>query len=571
MSREAVSAPGQRRKYIVFIDMARVTKNPRGANANFTPVWSEIFTIETKRSGSNHRRVIPATRGRHLFVLPVRRPASSAFQGSKRVALLNSGEKKTVVGGQHKAPRPGLGRTRLARQLFGGYFRPGQCLRLETIAEDYEMDSGAALKTFLEFQALGMITLANDFSAIVNAPDPKPMQEAYEVRAAIEEIAGRTAATTLKGNVSGLLEELAGMRAAVHDGDLDACIEHDINFHINILKASQNGALLRVWETLALDLRMRALIGKGSEDIREVVESHQTIVDALQKGRGRQAGLLLRNHVETFSEYIKKSNSDSGFHRALQRDLEGAKDVQQAFFPPRPVSIPCLSCETFYQPAHQIGGDYYDFLPLHGGRWGIAIGDVSGKGIGAALIMASLQASLRAQALHPHLDLSALIGDVNRLVFESLPTHFFASLFYAEYEPARRVLKYANAGHNPPIVIRRRGGSCELFHLRPNGMPVGISADSQFASMSFQLEIDDFVVAYTDGITEAENRNGEFWGEHRLENLLRSCSGETPEQIIRAILDEVSRFANGQPQRDDMTLVVMGVQEGCDVKPSGSD
>jgi sigma-B regulation protein RsbU (phosphoserine phosphatase) len=123
--------------------------------------------------------------------------------------------------------------------------------------------------------------------------------------------------------------------------------------------------------------------------------------------------------VETFAEYLKKSDSDSGVHRAFHKDLEGAKDVQQAFFPPQSFSIPCLSCETFYQPARGIGGDYYDFLSLSGGRWGIAIGDVSGKGIGSALLMASLQASLRAQALHPHLDLTALIGDVNRLVYES--------------------------------------------------------------------------------------------------------------------------------------------------------
>jgi Stage II sporulation protein E (SpoIIE) len=110
----------------------------------------------------------------------------------------------------------------------------------------------------------------------------------------------------------------------------------------------------------------------------------------------------------------------------------------------------------------------YDFLPLLEGRWSIAIGDVSGKGIGAALIMASLQASLRAQALDPHLDLSALVGDVNRLVFESSPTHFFASLFYAECEPATRVLKYVNAGHNPPIVVRMSNGSSKLFHMTPS-------------------------------------------------------------------------------------------------------
>jgi phosphoserine phosphatase RsbU/P len=268
--------------------------------------------------------------------------------------------------------------------------------------------------------------------------------------------------------------------------------------------------------------------------------------------------------LESHLEHLKKTESDSGFRRAMRRDLAGAKDIQQAFFPPESLSIPCMACQTFYQPAHEIGGDYYDFLSLQGGRWGIAIGDVSGKGISAALIMASLQASLRAQALHPHLHLSTLIGSVNRLVYESSPTHLFASLFYSEYEPATRMLKFVNAGHNPPVVVRPRNGSCEMFYLNSTGMPVGISADSQFASGTFQFEIDDLLIAYTDGITETENDHGEPWGQQRLENLLRSYSRKTPEQIIKGILDQVSMFANGQPQQDDMTLVVMGVQGGCD-------
>jgi sigma-B regulation protein RsbU (phosphoserine phosphatase) len=244
--------------------------------------------------------------------------------------------------------------------------------------------------------------------------------------------------------------------------------------------------------------------------------------------------------------------------------LERAKDVQQAFFPPACRSIPCLSCETFYQPAHEIGGDYYDILSLQGGRWGIAIGDVSGKGIGAALIMASLQASLRAQALHPHLNLSTLIGDVNRLVYEASPPNFFASLFYAEYEAATRMLKYVNAGHNPPIIVRPREGSCEMFCLQPEGMPVGISADAEFTSASFQLETGDVLVAYTDGFTEAENPQGEMWGQQRLEELLRCCTGKTAAEVIERILEEVWAFAKGQRQRDDMTLVVMDVQHRCE-------
>ncbi len=473
--------------------------------------------------------------------------------------------KFSVVGGKHKTY--GSGRARLARELLGGRYRPEQRVRLQEIAVKYGLETETVLKVFSEFQALGMVTLSGNYSAVIHSPNPKEMQEAYEIRAGLEEIAGRAAAATLKGNTTVLQSELAGMRAAVDASDLDAYAEHDLNFHRTVLESAENSVLLHVWDTLAFDVRIRIAMRmvSMSKDLSEIVESHQPIIDALNKGRGREAGLLLRNHVETFLEYLKKSDSDSGVHRAFRRDLEGAKDVQQAFFPPQTFSIPCLSCETFYQPARGIGGDYYDFLSLPGGRWGIAIGDVSGKGIGAALLMASVQASLRAQALHPHLDLSTLIGDVNRLVHDSSPTHFFASLFYAEYEPATRMLQYVNAGHNPPIVVRPKGESCELFQLPADGMPVGISNEAQFEATKFQLMTGDIFVAYTDGITEAVNPSGEMWGLERLECLLRSCGGNTAAEIVALILGEVTEFTSSEPQRDDVTLVVMNVQEGCDV------
>ena len=458
-----------------------------------------------------------------------------------------------------------LGRVRLTRELFCERYRPGQRVRLREIAAKYGLDNHAVLKLFTEFQSLGLVTLSGNFAAVLHSPNVKEMHEAYEIRAGIEEIAGRTAAEVLKGNAGELQKELEAMRVALSTGDLDGCAEHDVNFHKAILQSSGNRNLLRVWEALVFDVRIRISISKVSKDLPEVVESHQPIVDALRNGRAREASLLLRSHVETFAEYLKKSDSDSGVHRASRKDMEGAKDVQQAFFPPQSFSIPCLSCETFYQPARGIGGDYYDFLSLSGGRWGIAIGDVSGKGIGAALLMASLQASLRAQALHPHSDLTALIGGVNRLVYESSPTAFFASLFYAEYEPATRMLQYVNAGHNPPIIVRPQMESCELFHLRAQAVPIGMFVDTQFAATKFQLAKDDILVAYTDGITEAANASGELWGLERLERLLRSCNRMAPNEIVERILAEVSEFANGEPQHDDVTLVVMKVQEGCEI------
>jgi serine phosphatase RsbU (regulator of sigma subunit) len=468
--------------------------------------------------------------------------------------------------------RKGRGRARLARELFSGFYRPGQVLTLHEIGEMYELGEGAVLNAFADLESLGVVKLSGNHSATVLSPSLKEMLEAYEIRAGLEEIAGRTAAAFLEGNTADLHGEVDAMVAAVRSDDLDAYAEHDIKFHRIILEASQNGVLRRVWDTLAIDLRMRAAIPRVTRDLLDGAESHRPIAKALEEGRGREAGLLLRNHVETILEYLKRSESDSRIQGASRKDLEAAKEVQRAFLPGQTISIPCISCETFYQPARGIGGDYYDLLALQRGRWGIAIGDVSGKGIGAALIMASLQASLKFQTLQPHLKLSTLVGDVNRLVYESSPTNIFATLFYAEYEPAKRLLNYVNAGHNAPLILRPKNGSCEIFQLHSTSIPVGIFADSQFASATFQFEIDDVLIAYTDGITEAENRQHELWGEQRLEALLRSCSRKSPKEIINAILDQVSTFANGEPQRDDVTVLVMRVEAGCDdlaVKANG--
>ena len=225
-----------------------------------------------------------------------------------------------------------LSRVRLAGEIFNGRYRAGQSVKLSEVAAQYHLDEDSVLKTFSEFQTLGMVTLLAESSAIVQSPKPKEMQEAYEIRAALEEIAGRAAAPALKGNTAALQHELNAMRLAFRHRDLDSFGEHDATFHRTIVQASRNEVLLRVWESLAVDLRIRGALGRVSKDLPEIVESHQPIIDALDRGQGKEAGLLLRNHVETLLEFLKRSESDSGSQRALRRDLEGAKDIQKAFF-----------------------------------------------------------------------------------------------------------------------------------------------------------------------------------------------------------------------------------------------
>jgi DNA-binding GntR family transcriptional regulator/AraC-like DNA-binding protein len=238
------------------------------------------------------------------------------------MVVLNQGHTKTVVGLAGAGYLPGLGRARLARELFRGRFRPRQSVQLLEIAAEYQLDHESVFKAFAEFQALGMVTLSGSLSAIVRSPEPQETREAYQIRAAIEEIAGRTAASVLKGYTAELRNQLSLMHAANADGDLDAFAEHDVEFHRNIVKASQNDVLLRVWEALAVDLRVRAVIGKISKYLPNVVESHQRIINAIETGRGEEAGLLLRSHVEASLAYLTGNESDLRFHGEPPRNLD---------------------------------------------------------------------------------------------------------------------------------------------------------------------------------------------------------------------------------------------------------
>lgn len=252
-----------------------------------------------------------------------------------------------------------------------------------------------------------------------------------------------------------------------------------------------------------------------------------------------------------------ETQMDSGF---LRLDLRMAMEVQKAFIPQKPPSIPGLECETFYRPAHSVSGDYYDFFRVSSGKWGIAIGDVSGKGIGAALIMANLQASVRAQAQQSHSDPAIAMKRVNQLVHESSPIHFYASLFYAEYDPCTRTLAYVNAGQNPPIVIRCQRGQSKVFRLESDGIPVGLFENPSYKSARFQLEEEDILVACTDGIIETESHAGELWGQERLEDLFCTCASRTPRHVVQSIVGEISAFGMGRAPQDDMTLVVLQVE-----------
>jgi len=222
-------------------------------------------------------------------------------------------------------------------------------------------------------------------------------------------------------------------------------------------------------------------------------------------------------------------------------------------------TIPGLESAIFYKPAYCVGGDYYDFLSLQKGKWGIAVGDVSGKGISAALVMANLQGFLRALTFQPAPDLPTLMSNINRLVWQSSPQHFFASLFYGEYDPQSRRLQYVNAGHNAPIGIRRARKHDWLFSLKAESVPVGALEESLFVPATIQLEIGDVLVFYTDGVTDPEDSEGKAFGHKRLQRILYDHHTHGPQRIIELIVNELAAHSAGRPQLDDITLVVVQV------------
>jgi phosphoserine phosphatase RsbU/P len=202
-----------------------------------------------------------------------------------------------------------------------------------------------------------------------------------------------------------------------------------------------------------------------------------------------------------------------------------------------------------------VGGDSFEFLDLGAGRVALAIADVSGKGVAAALLMASLHATLRCLSTTPG-TIADRVSRINRMVCESTATGRFATLFYAELDLAERVLRYTNAGHNFPVLLRP-GGAVE--RLETGGVPVGLMSDWKFEEAEVRLSPGDVLLLYSDGVSEAENPRNDQFGEDAVEVVLKSLAHLPCEEIVQSMLRAVSRFAAGAPQTDDQTLVALRV------------
>jgi sigma-B regulation protein RsbU (phosphoserine phosphatase) len=267
-----------------------------------------------------------------------------------------------------------------------------------------------------------------------------------------------------------------------------------------------------------------------------------------------QTGLALEN--TRLSEAIA---TEVAQREMLNREIEIAREVQQRLFPQTLPEVVALEYAGYCRPARGVGGDYYDFLALSSGRLGLAIADISGKGIPAALLMASLQASVRGQSQsedpNGRPDVCGLMANVNVLLCDASQANRYATFFYGLFNPATRKLVYTNGGHNPPMVLR---GS-EVLLLENGGPPVGLFKMSRYVQDEIVLQTGDLLILYTDGMSEAENPAEEEWGEAALIATVRACSGLPPSEMITRVMQAADSFAAGAPQHDDMTLVIARV------------
>lgn len=253
--------------------------------------------------------------------------------------------------------------------------------------------------------------------------------------------------------------------------------------------------------------------------------------------------------------------AEAAQRESVNREMEIAREVQERLFPQEMPEIEGATIAGHCRPALGVGGDYYDVFRLDDGRVGLAIGDVSGKGIAAALLMASLRASLRGVSLDTPRDFAKLMDKVNRLVYEASAENRYATFFFAAYDPETRRLDCVNAGHNPPVVLRcGADGAAEVIRLEANGPVVGLLPAAPYTEQSVALAPGDLLLLFTDGISEAMTHEDEEWGEERMIASAEKCHGKTAEEALRDLFRDVDAFTAGAPQHDDMTALILKLE-----------
>ena len=301
------------------------------------------------------------------------------------------------------------------------------------------------------------------------------------------------------------------------------------------------------------------------EQPNEALQEHVRVLEgAIEKAESGELGrcTVCSEHVE--EHWLETNYSTSvciehltGEERTrLEAELELSQKVQRALLPQAIPDIPGWEVAAFSQPASIVGGDYFDFLKFRDGAHAFIIADVMGKGMPASLLMASLQASLRI-ILPESSSPDEVLDRVNRLFCHNIHLTKFVTIVVVHLDPRTGVLQYANAGHNPPLLVSHRtvddGGP---IALRPTGAAIGLVENSTFRNESVTVHSGDTLLLFTDGVVEAAGEGRREFGEERLKTFLLNNSLLAPAEFIRGLRDEIRSFTGDRPPTDDTTLIV---------------
>jgi len=237
----------------------------------------------------------------------------------------------------------------------------------------------------------------------------------------------------------------------------------------------------------------------------------------------------------------------------IDTELETAKQIQQSMLPLELPDTEDISVAAYSTISNEVGGDFYDFFELEENKYGVLIGDASGKGLSAAMIISQIQAIIKSDISNKR-SITQTLSIVNTYLKSFSAAKNFATLFYGELDLSTGILKYANAGHNYPMIIKQHGG---IEHLKTTGPALGLISNTQYKDMSTKIENDDLLFLFTDGLSECMNDSSKQYGEERIENILKRNKNKTSKQIIDDIKKDVDLFSSEPTRRDDTTFIMI--------------
>jgi serine phosphatase RsbU (regulator of sigma subunit) len=297
---------------------------------------------------------------------------------------------------------------------------------------------------------------------------------------------------------------------------------------------------------LSLSDGVKAL-GEGNLDYKVIVNTNDEF---------EELAASFNKMTSDLKNYMERLHCTTAEQERLLKELEIASGIQKNILPTEAPEIPGVELAATNIPAREVGGDFYDYVPVQDGLWGLTIADVSGKGMPAAIFMGLSRTIVRASATG-NLSVKAAIRHANELICRDSRSGMFVTLFYSILDSQSKKLHYVNAGHNPPFLFR--SGTNDVIRLETKGLPLGVTEDIDIEEKEIAIMKDDVLVLYTDGVTEAVNEREEEFGEERLIRIIRGNRSLTAHDMIEKVKDEIMSFSGSQPQFDDITLMILKV------------